>query len=918
MTMVWPKPGLTVPRKSGGYYSHSGEDVVLTQFERKQIDSGDLLDHDPETDPPPRTNAPGEATDQLLDVSLLDTRSGLYDGAGVSCTDGTSWRWIEGDSTTPSSTVKGTTPYGRWHQTSSGGIGSGAIPTNLTAGLSGRAGVIDGELVHTAGYTADNDGGGDWFRFYEGVSSGANAFDKINCSNGQWQLIRYGMVATARSTTIRANGSSDDTAAFENVLARIAKQGACRDSEPGLPNNGPVLYLEPSDRVRLTDTWVYDPAIHCADLTIVGAETRSTSDFGTIIYWDRPGSADRPMFSISQRGFKMRGCFLSPNTNRALLTAIDWRNRPEAASTALELHDCNLRPFSGGGITELMYGVTTDVFKAGPNSNLEQASFFNCHFSGSQAGCLLQWGQPYNWSFYHCAWETQGSVTPRGRGIWVQENTGSCSLSLYAPNFGLLSVGIALDKSVSLTIAGGMDTERTKRLIGRGDGSLDGASHGEGHPISIFGGRVAAVSYGVAATNPTIAADEDTWIHAPYGNSLFSATGVAFSTSAVELPRWKIRAKDASLSFDSCLFPNTDPVTTGGVDDYQNVTYINCKGRRASPAPGTGYLYDTMHSTSGTRSRDVASVVIPHPHTAVRLPWGHVENFVPLVLPAVVEPASGSPSGGSLTATISSPTTRNCLVTLGAAAGVGASVRVSVHIRPRAPSYELIGENAFTSGSTVRATASSVGLRNFVWCAVLVQMNAVPTGNQAFANCYNSPNGFILYGNGNGTTGSAFCSRYSGSGNTNSPTIALSAADVGLTHLYVFTQGSGMLRSYKARAEVGSGNAHTPATAAAGTRHVIGVNNGGTEPVTTDWTVLAHAGSDTGAVPTLADVQAYFDAVALARNLVAFPGSITTQHLWYLDGGATVDDEVGTDDITLVSGTAPGTALVVPDLAWVT
>lgn len=69
-----------------------------------------------------------------------------------------------------------------------------AIPTNLTTGLAGRPGVIDGEVVLTVGHTAANDGGGADFRFSLGVSSGADGYTKINCANGQWELVRKELI----------------------------------------------------------------------------------------------------------------------------------------------------------------------------------------------------------------------------------------------------------------------------------------------------------------------------------------------------------------------------------------------------------------------------------------------------------------------------------------------------------------------------------------------------------------------------------------------------------------------------------------------------------------------------------------------------------------------------------------------------
>jgi hypothetical protein len=743
---------------------------------------------------------------------------------------------------------------------------------------------------------------------------------------GSWRRRHTGQHPFAGSTDVRAraNGTTNNTAAFQNWIDRYCRLA---ELESGIPNNGPCLRLESTDRVLVDDTLVYDPAEHCADLSIIGAPTRSTSDFGAMILWNRnsgqAGYDTRPMFSIGQRGMRFQGVWLAPNSGRTLLSAIDWKLMPGGAATAMKIHDCNIKLFAGGHY--MTYGLTTDIHGSS-DGNLEEADFRDVHFGAVEAGIYINKGQPLNWTLYKCSFESpSGSVVPNSRGIMV--DIGSCSMSLISPNFGLLSTGVAIGDNgggLQLSISGFFDAERTKRLIGRHDGSLDGNAGNGGGPITIGPGRIAARSYGVASVNPTIAAEEDTWIHAPFGNTTLTMIGTQFLSGPEALPRWKIYAPDSNVVATGVTFPNTDPIVTRAAARPQLISLNNCLGRNAEVDGGPNVLYDRIHSPGGTRSPSVVSVVIPDPVTAVTVPFGKVENYPPIVFPPAVVAEAGTPSAGSLQApTVSAITTRSCLVTLGAAPGASASVRVSLSLSPRLATGGLLGETAFTGGSTVRATAVSGGLRNFKWLAVWAHMNAVPSATEALTSCYNAPNGFIVYGSGNGTTGSVYCACYSVAGNTNSPTIAISAADVNRTHLFFFTQDATTLRSYAKRLQVGSGNAHTPTAAAAGTRHFIGVNNGGTEPTLSDWTILGVAGSDTGAVPDLKGVQAYFDSVKAHRRLVhytrAVPPEVLTEHLWQPNGAATiVDDGTAPSNITLVSGTAPGVAFVVPDPSWVT
>jgi hypothetical protein len=865
-----------------------------------------------------------ESGRQAISETALALTSGPYTGFIVHTAykttpgDGLGRRWEwDATSTTDGADYLGSDPVGRWV----------AITDTTTAGVVDLDGPSIETVIATAGSFAGqtkvcstrwSDGTGDGCELIWLTSNAtANGVDIYANFPGQgtWRRRKNGQAPFARSTDIRGNGVTDDTAALQATIDRLAR---IANLEPGLPNNGPTLRFGSADRVRITDTIVLDPAIHCADICLIGADSRATADYGSMIFWDRPGSADRPMFSISTRGVKLKGLFFSPNSGRTLLSAIDCSIRAGDAMTALKIHDCVIRPFGSGSTLE--YGLTTDILGASAQ-NMEEFDLRDVHFSGNEAGILLSNGQPLNWALYKCSFECHPGVSvPTGRGIWVTQS--SSSMVLFSPNFGLLSTGIAIDGAgLQLSIEGFFDSERTKRLIGRGDGSLTGNSHNAGGPITIGAGRAAANSYGVASVRPTIAAEEDTWIHAPFGNTNLTMIGTQFLSSAEALPRWKIRAKDASITAINCTFPNTNPFDVGPVDAPQPITRIGCLGRNSEPSGGANYLYDRMHSISGTASPDIVSVVVPDGVTSLSVAWGKVESFPPAVFPSVAA-ESGSPSAGSLLAAITAITTRGCIVTLNAATGVGATVRINLHIKPRLNTIGLLGESAFTGASTVRATASGGGLRNFKWVALLAHLNAVPSANEALVCCVNGTNGFVVYGSGNGTTGSVYCVRASGAGSSTSGTVALSSADVARTHLFFFTQDGGTLRAYAARAQIGSGVAHTPAAAAAGTRFFVGTNNSGTEPVLSDWTILGIAGSDTGTTPTQAEALAYFDAVLAARRLVIYPPtippSVLTEHLWQTDGGATVDDEIGSDDITLVSGTAPSTALVVPDFVWVT
>ncbi len=853
---------------------------------------------------PPNLVSP-DSTRLTYTVSQLTPLVGAFDRCAVIVRDlnGVQAEWHAGDQTTADgTTVIGNTVAGRWFVLPGGGDGQLFLAGPSVEGVISAVGAFAGETKVCSSRWSDGTGFG-FELIWSTTTATVDGVDVLANFPGQgsWRRRRFGIAPAASSTTMRCNGTTDDTAALENTLARIARTAGS--------NVAPELKFEPTDRIRVTDTIVLDPSTHCPDICFKGGPGRSTYDLATTFLWD--GANDRPMFSVRTRGVRFEGLIMAPNTLKDLLVAVDWKINPVNVSTALRMSRCHLGPI--GGSAYLQYGVTTDLLGSAP-SNLEEAIFDDVATFTLEAGYKLSSGQPYTWRFYSCQFDSGNGAlgVPTGRGIWI--TAPAATVSLFSPTFGLLSTGIAIDQVCGLSISGYVDVERTKRFMGRGDGTLTGNSHNGGRPITIGPGRYAAVNYGVAAANPTIAASEDTYIHVPFALNSLTMYGCTFHEDAEPQPRRKVKTQGYTpITAIGCTFPNTDPFDIPANTLDAPLTVIGCRGRNNIPSSSGGDLYDNLHSISGTKSPDVVSVVVPDGITSIHVPWGKVENFRPSVFVAVSK-ESGTPSAGSLQATVSNITTRGCDVTLAAATGASASVRVDLHIKPQKTSVGLIGETAFTSGSTVRATAADAGIRNFKWMAVLAHLNAGPTGGQALLSCYAAGGGFIVYG----SAGSLRVNRYAGAGNAVGGSYALSGADVGLTHLIVFTQDATTLRTYAKRVQVGSGVAHVAQAAGAGSRFTLGVNNSGTEPTTSDWTLLGVAGSDTGTVPTLADIEAYFDAVLAAKRLVVFPGAITTERLWQPDGGATVEDEVGSDDITLVSGTATATALVVPDFAWVT
>lgn len=489
--------------------------------------------------------------------------------------------------------------------------------------------------------------------------------------SGSWRRRKFGQSPVVRSTTIRANGTSDDTLALENTLASLFKRDSGRQ--------GSSLRLEPSDTLVISDTITLDPSIHESDCSIIGAKCRGTLSNGPRVLWR--GAAGKPVFAVGTRGYLFDGLIVFPDTGYTATTLIDFQFLHAGAPippTALRIRNSHLGPVSGGQYVD--YCLTTNLLGPGGSiQNLEDVFIDDVYFAAREA-CVRQYlGQPYRWVLRNCTFTSvNGPSACCGRGMWLQNS--SASVALESPAFGPLSVAIAIDTDVTVSISGITDVEKVKCLIGRGDGSFAVGGGGNiGAPITIQGGRFAQDNYNSAATNPTIAAGQHWYIYNPLSNSLLTLDGCQFDGAGSYLSGWKI-VSVGSVSARGCVFPNDDPflVAPNGVRDPRLFAHA-CVGHRAS-ADVHGAIQEELRYSTGTVSPSYGSVVVSDLATTAVLTWA--EQYPPFLdLDVVVE--SGAPAAGALTWTRSTPTTTGSTVTLGAAPGVGNSVRVLWRISPR-------------------------------------------------------------------------------------------------------------------------------------------------------------------------------------------------------------------------------------------
>jgi hypothetical protein len=268
------------------------------------------------TNPPqiPPNRVSPDSTRLAYTVAQLTPLIGMFDRCVVVVSDlsGVQAEWRLGDQTAADgATVIGDTVTGRWHVLPGGGAGSLAIPTNLTAGLSGRAGVVDGEVVFTVGCGANGDGGGAQWRFYDGVSADDDGFLRINASNGQWRMVVNGPV------TIKQIGCKDDNAtdcgAILNayIAARMADAaGANVVIELDVPIGTDYYYLA---------TTVYAPGGNTSQLRIRGhGHFRSGSEpYGRAV-WSSPRVIRGSVFRLAEGVHGFSGSITAPYSQMRL------------------------------------------------------------------------------------------------------------------------------------------------------------------------------------------------------------------------------------------------------------------------------------------------------------------------------------------------------------------------------------------------------------------------------------------------------------------------------------------------------------------------------------------------------------------------------------------------------------------------
>lgn len=225
-------------------------------------------------------------------------------------------------------------------------------------------------------------------------------------------------------------------------------------------------------------------------------------------------------------------------------------------------------------------------------------------------------------------------------------------------------------------------------------------------------------------------------------------------------------------------------------------------------------------------------------------------------------------------------------------------------------------------------TAIGAGLRGAAagfWDAALVRVDTQSgTDKFAVATFDSTGKGMVTSTVDGWGTVRFRCGDLAGTGFINSPSDTIAAGDVGKVDLWVgvHTGAGGLVRLWTKRVQVGAGTATTGYTVPnpATYRCEIGSWSAGSFPAS-GLTVFGRVGGV--GVPSQAEIEALYDAVKLAGDLVAIPGK--TDHLYSVKQDVVagfpngLTDRSGTDNMTFWNGASTGIDLetvVNPTFRW--
>jgi len=766
--------------------------------------------------------------------------------------------------------------------------GPGATITGpLTDELSARSGKADLEVVSTSGKTVTADGGADDFVFRLGVSSGADGYNKINGPNGQYQRR-----STARAQTLTAVGLPTDGSPCQ-VTLQARMNSACTDGgELDLTPSGISVGLT---QYVLTDTVEVTGGPKGAKFVGHGGQTQGFESCQFL--W--MGASNKPMFHIRTGGNLFKGFNCTTVPGYPLQQFFNFTNGTQNCTNNV-FEDIS---FTCASVTTAAYQYcfTTD-FAGAASGNCEDFRLVRIRAFDFAHSFILHSGfsQPYNWSVSH-SYIANFNRLPLLHGRAFSGSIASSSCSFYDSFFYGLE---ALNGSVATVSFINCTSERCKFYDDIGFTTA-------AYPFVMIGGRHSPDAVDVQSTGPVGYAASVVGGISRLSRGPITLQSVNFQQGLTERPFRIGVGGNGSLKSSGCVYPNSAPFFKTGVLDAEIPGGLFSEGDKGmSNATGQAEPLLPLH---GCNNPD-GQVTISGTSSRATVDFALTESNGSYIVTPGIAAYTGTPAAGSTHARGVSKNNAGFVMELEAAPGGGNSVTVSYMLRLARPASAstAVGETDFSS-DTVRRTASPGGVAGSpaatFLCAVFRLDSIAVTSDQFLVDCgfVASARGFAFEIGG----GVAFNGRWSNAGNDlRTPTRTLTSTDVGKTHVAHFVHDGTVGRLYFNGSLVGTSTAGA-LVASTGPTQIGGSDNYATSFLLTQATLFGVSGGN--AAPNASQVAAHCQAIKAAGEIVDCAG-VTDTRLWVTDGRATVTDDVGSDDITLVSGTTPVFVTVQP--AW--
>lgn len=543
--------------------------------------------------------------------------------------------------------------------------------------------------------------------------------------------------------------------------------------------------------------------------------------------------------------------------------------------TANRFHDCLfLGPNDVG--QEVLYGVSiAAIASPGGGSNCEDTLLDHCVFQNCKnAAIYVAGGQPYNTQIINCSISNYlVPSTPSGVGLQISEP--SSQVIVRGGNFTSLERAFHLTQNTQLTLDH-IQSEQCKRLL-----DMDGLGSGADARVTIKGGRLSVFNAGVATANFT-AADQRFIVGS--GGGTLSVEGAAFQPSGNnQAPGIRFDMRCPS-SWKSVFMPNDH------VFDHTEIQAVAIGSPRNKPLviedctafgpDGTPIAYPDSPTGCRNSGRTLtfrgtnASAIVPIND--------EIDALYEIV--ATVVAKSASAASGSSRVSVTGRTVTQFQLDLEAAPGAGESVTVYWEMRRRHDAAQLqVAGKVYgfrpESGKYYRSQESEGepgSASGFFFGALFsVPSFAVASSDRVVLSRITAAGGYQIVAHGSYGTIDASV-RDGGGVYRTSPAYNFVAGDAGKPMLVigVLDNGANLLRLYTKRLEVGSGSACTGYTAPISTTRLYwGVEVSNYYATLSDQYGLLFG---TG-VPSLANIQSYFDSVKTAADVVAtMPGATMT------------------------------------------